>query len=250
MAGGAERSLRSVGQPHPRRAALLSCTEGRLLIVLFPWFDRRKRGPGRFDDGTLRSRPRRMYTDWEWKQRFSIYQTAIAISRFTREYAKRWWNLDCEVVYPPTSNDFKVTAKSNTILSVGRFATLGHSKKQRRTWSAESCEGCSSSRRSSGMPPAPVKTRSCTPSCLNISASSRSTLWGPDAFRWFSTRARAEIVEHGVSGFLWDTLDELMSYTTRLARVSASADGRGRSRPSDSLQQAGLPQPILEAVGL
>ena len=72
---------------------------------------------------------RRRYTYWEWKRRFSTYQTTIAISRFTREYAKRWWNLDCEVVYPPISNDFKVTAKSNSILSVGRFATLGHSKK-------------------------------------------------------------------------------------------------------------------------
>ncbi len=44
---------------------------------------------------------------------------------------------------------------------------------------------------------------------------------------------QGEIVEHGVSGFLWNTLDELESYTARLiadpdlcARMSAAARAR------------------------
>ena len=44
-----------------------------------------------------------------------------------------------------------------------------------------------------------------------------------------------EIVEHGVSGFLWDTLDELRHYTVRLAsdedlrrRMSLAAQARAQ----------------------
>jgi glycosyltransferase involved in cell wall biosynthesis len=41
-----------------------------------------------------------------------------------------------------------------------------------------------------------------------------------------------EIVEHGVSGFLWDTLEELKDYTTALAR-----DQRMRERMSESARE-------------
>ena len=101
-----------------------------LLAVLFPWFNRREVVPWRFDSSTLRSRLRSAYRDWEWERRFATYQAKIANSEFTRRYAKRWWDIDCEVVYPPTNNDFELTVKADAILSVGRFATLGHSKKQ------------------------------------------------------------------------------------------------------------------------
>jgi glycosyltransferase involved in cell wall biosynthesis len=35
---------------------------------------------------------------------------------------------------------------------------------------------------------------------------------------------QSEIVEHGVSGFLWDTLDEMLHYTVRLAKDEALRD--------------------------
>jgi glycosyltransferase involved in cell wall biosynthesis len=41
-----------------------------------------------------------------------------------------------------------------------------------------------------------------------------------------------EIVEHGVSGFLWDTLEELKEYTLRVAR-----DEQLRARMSDAARR-------------
>ena len=40
---------------------------------------------------------------------------------------------------------------------------------------------------------------------------------------------QTEIVEHGVSGFLWESLDELRDYTTRLIR-----DDNLRAKMSDA----------------
>ena len=101
-----------------------------VLVILFPWFDRREEGPCRLVGHTLRARLRRIYAEWEWRQRFATYQAKVATSAFSRDYARKWWDLDCEVVYPPAGGDFERADKTATILSVGRFATLGHSKKQ------------------------------------------------------------------------------------------------------------------------
>jgi hypothetical protein len=100
-----------------------------VLVVLFPWFDRHKEGPCRLQGHTLRDHLRRLVSEWEWQRRFATYQVKTANSHFTREYARRWWGLDCQVVYPPAGGDFERTDKADAILSVGRFATLGHSKK-------------------------------------------------------------------------------------------------------------------------
>ncbi|MGH9212806.1 MAG: glycosyltransferase [Acidimicrobiales bacterium] len=59
------------------------------------------------------------------------YGALVANSEFTREWVKRWWECDTEVLYPPVSMHPR-RDKAPIILNVGRFfdADLGHSKKQ------------------------------------------------------------------------------------------------------------------------
>jgi glycosyltransferase involved in cell wall biosynthesis len=73
---------------------------------------------------------KRSYHGWEWRRRLESYQIAISISHFTREWTKRRWDIDSQVIYPPVDMKFRAGDKSETILSVGRFTTMGHSKKQ------------------------------------------------------------------------------------------------------------------------
>src|SRR5262249_22287824 len=53
-----------------------------------------------------------------------------AISEFSREWTRRRWGIDCQVVYPPVDVDFGQRPKEPLILSVGRFSTMAHTKKQ------------------------------------------------------------------------------------------------------------------------
>lgn len=71
-----------------------------------------------------------LYHGWEWRRRLGSYQVALANSQFTRAWAKRRWEIDCEVIYPPVNTGACTGEKSAIILSVGRFTTTGHSKKQ------------------------------------------------------------------------------------------------------------------------
>lgn len=64
-----------------------------------------------------------------------------------------------------------------------------------------------------------------------------------------------EIVEHGVSGFLWETLDELESYTQQLAaddklrmKMSAAAQDRAKMFSSDAFVKNFLAQLIPNAT--
>ena len=53
----------------------------------------------------------------------------VAISEFTRSWTKRYWGVDASVVYPPVALATSELPKQNTIVSVGRFAVLGHKKR-------------------------------------------------------------------------------------------------------------------------
>jgi glycosyltransferase involved in cell wall biosynthesis len=75
-------------------------------------------------------RIKHLYHAWEWKRRLESYQVTLANSQFTRAWAKRRWEVDCEVIYPPVDIGPCSGEKSAIILSVGRFTTTGHSKKQ------------------------------------------------------------------------------------------------------------------------
>jgi glycosyltransferase involved in cell wall biosynthesis len=80
----------------------------------------------------LRQPPEHFYQKWEWRKRLEGYQVRTAISEFSREWTRRRWNFDCEILYPPVDIDFRRADKSDTVLSVGRFVLPGdgHTKKQ------------------------------------------------------------------------------------------------------------------------
>ena len=54
----------------------------------------------------------------------------MANSDFTRRWTKKWWNVECQVVFPPVDIDIPLSEKANLILSVGRFAVSGQGKNQ------------------------------------------------------------------------------------------------------------------------
>jgi L-malate glycosyltransferase len=70
-----------------------------------------------------------------WKNHLDSYHLKIANSVYTRKWAKRRWDIDCRVIYPPAETFYSVTDKENIILSVGRFRN-GNTKKQLEMLSA------------------------------------------------------------------------------------------------------------------
>jgi glycosyltransferase involved in cell wall biosynthesis len=63
------------------------------------------------------------------------YSKIISISEYSRAWVKRYWGLESELVYPPVMDSNRsdrpgLVNRRKRILSVGRFFTGGHSKKQ------------------------------------------------------------------------------------------------------------------------
>lgn len=59
------------------------------------------------------------------------YDLFLADSAFSQYWTKRYLNKESEVLYPPVDvTEFKAGTKKNIILSVGRFFTGGHAKRQ------------------------------------------------------------------------------------------------------------------------
>ena len=107
-----------------------------VLILLFPLYFRPYTQSQQSlppDQNSLWRTLSRGYHKWEWQKRMDSYQTKTAISHFTQIWAKRRWNIDCQLIYPPVETDFIRHPKLNMILSIGRFAIEGegHSKRQR-----------------------------------------------------------------------------------------------------------------------
>jgi glycosyltransferase involved in cell wall biosynthesis len=101
------------------------------LVVLFPFHDRPHAKQGSTGDGRpLWNSLKAAYHEWEWQKRLGTYQLKMSISEFARAWTKRRWGIDSEIVYPPVDTSFHPGVKTNSILSVGRFAATGHSKKQ------------------------------------------------------------------------------------------------------------------------
>lgn len=103
-----------------------------LLRVVFPING--KPGPRNGSHGPqppwFRRGVRRAYYEWEWRRRLAGYQVRLANSLFTREWTKRRWGVDCDVLHSPADTSIRPLEKENVVLSVGRFFTSGHSKKQ------------------------------------------------------------------------------------------------------------------------
>jgi glycosyltransferase involved in cell wall biosynthesis len=108
------------------------------LLVLFPFYVR----PPDTADMQALPMPKRLrhraYYDVEWHQRLRSYARRIAISPFTRHWTRRRWGIEATVIAPPvdvarraSNHDGPLTSTNEAqILSVGRFSTMAHTKKQ------------------------------------------------------------------------------------------------------------------------
>ena len=94
-------------------------------MVLFPFFVRETSWPWVTNDhsGSLWKELRLWFYNRQWQERFASYEGKLANSNYSRIWAKRRWDIECEVVYPPVDRIFRNRHKTNTILSVGRFGS-------------------------------------------------------------------------------------------------------------------------------
>ena len=243
-----------------------------VLMILFPLFDRHSTWPWAPSNGNgsvaAWERGRQLYYDWEWKKRIGTYRIALANSQFTSVWTKRRWDLFTDVVYPPVDTAFDRKEKNNLILSVGRFATAGHSKNQvemvdsfhqlqddgLRGWQYFCVGGLG---KSAGDHAYYEKVQSSAEQSSvtvtsNVGRQDLKSLFERSKIFWHAAGyhnhhestpeleehfgiatveamaagcvpvvanrgGQREIVEHGVSGFLWETTDDLRKYTTLLA---------------------------------
>jgi glycosyltransferase involved in cell wall biosynthesis len=231
---------------------------------------------------SLTHRVKRAYHRWEWKRRLAGYQRRIAISEFARDWANRRWGIDCEVIYPPVDTSFEVEEKADLILSVGRFATRGHSKNQLemlgafnslgselREWEyfcvggvddtasarAYFAQAAAVADGGTARVEADVDRRRLKQLYQRAKIFWHAAGYGEDEERYpersehfgivtveamaagcvpivINKGGQRDIVEHGVSGFLWNTLDELKEYTLRVTREEPL-----RTRLSDAARQ-------------
>ena len=241
------------------------------LILLFPTptapYVKPEGGP---DFKLALKRPARyLYQSWLWKKRMQSYQLKTAISEFSRQWARKRWGIECQVIYPPVNTAFREVEKEKIILSVGRFAIEreGHTKKQEQMlntyrqlngdrsldWEYFSVGGLTATAEHQAFFErlSALAAESGARLIANIDWRALANLYERASIFWHAAGygenqhrrpifvehfgistveamaagcvpvvinkgGQSEIVEHGVSGFLWETLDELKDYTRRL----------------------------------
>src|SRR5947209_11853264 len=251
------------------------------MLVLFPFYVR----PGESPEMKRLPRWKQMrhaaYYELEWRRRLATYTHRFAISEFSREWTRRRWGVDCQVVYPPVDVEFATRPKEPVILSVGRFSTMAHTKKQLemmqafRTlhragahgWTYASVGGLNTRPENHAFFER-VREAGRGASTMveaNLDRASVRALFERARIFWHATGldddtdthpelaehfgiatveamaagcvpvvinkgGQREIVRHGETGFLWNTADELKTYTQRLiddealwCRMSAAA---------------------------
>ncbi|MGE3179264.1 MAG: glycosyltransferase family 4 protein [Vicinamibacterales bacterium] len=277
-----------------------------VLLVLFPFYVRPPDMAGMRALPWLRRWRHRAYYDAEWRARLATYQQRVTISPFAQRWTRARWGVDAAVVPPPVDVAFASRAKRPQILSVGRFSTMAHTKKQREMarvfrdlaegglsgWRyacvgglndrAENHAYFDEVRASLEGFPAEVAAN-LPPATLRGLFEESSIFWhatgfGDDTdhrpelaehFGISTVEAMAagcvpvvvnkggqrDLVEHGRTGFVWDTLEELARFTrllmddealrTRLAGA-AREEGRRYARPrfvSRMSEVCGVPRP-------
>ena len=244
-----------------------------VLITLFPAHDRRIMWPwapsAAAEERPWKARAQRAGCAWLWKKRFGSYRHRLSISEYSKMWTRRWWDIETSILYPPVDIAFNEIPKANLVLSVGRFATYSHSKRQIDTmtayrdmrarsllqgWCCSSVGGLAenSDDRHYFDEVCRLAAECGAHVTPNIRREELRTLFerakifwhaagygaGPDASPFqaehfgiatveamaagavpvvYDHGGQAEIVEHGRSGFLWRTLEELQDYTVRLA---------------------------------
>lgn len=259
-----------------------------VMMVLFPFEDlnesiktARRPAAGRLLGRTLRS----AWLKWRLHSRLSGYQVKAANSNYTCRWTKRRWNADCQVVFPPIQVESGSAEKTDSILSVGRFAVSGPGKNQRemihafsklktvghRDWQYHCVGSCGGSeaeqtflsqvKQQAGECGAKVEAnlnRARLKSLyqqakifwhaagMNVDESTHPELLEHFGMTTVEAMAagcvpvvinrggQAEIVEHGVSGFLWNSREEWQNFSIRLMQDRAlwekmSAAARARA---------------------
>jgi glycosyltransferase involved in cell wall biosynthesis len=238
-----------------------------VVLTLFPFYVRP------YDAPEMRALPawkrlrHRTYYAFEWQRRMATYDARVCISEYTRTWTQRRWGIDGEVVYPPVDILMPAERKEPLILSVGRFSTMAHTKKQLEMmrafqrfharcpdWRYATVGGLNSRQENHEYFEAVRGAAHGYPAQVdaNISRDCLRSLFGRARIFWHATGfdddteahpelaehfgistveamaagcvpvvvakgGQAEIVEHGTSGFVWHTLDEMADYSQQLA---------------------------------
>jgi hypothetical protein len=108
-----------------------------VMLTLFPFDDRVSLWPWADDaisgQRSLKQQLRRRYSNWLWQKRFDSYRCRLSISEYARNWTRARWGIDTDILYPPVDTSFEQTPKEDLVLSVGRFSTYSHSKRQLET---------------------------------------------------------------------------------------------------------------------
>lgn len=242
-----------------------------VLLVLFPFYVRPEETVEISELPKWKRLRHSAYYGLEWQRRLATYQHRFSISEFTREWTRRRWRLDTEIMYPPVDVADTCSTKDSLILSVGRFSTMAHTKKQFEMMTAfrqlhdrlpdwkYACVGGLNAREENHQYFERVRsTAQGYPAMVeaNLERGRIKDLLGRARVFWHATGlnenpeahpelaehfgmatveamatgcvpvvinrgGQADIVKHEETGFLWNTLDEMLQYTELLARNTA-----------------------------
>jgi glycosyltransferase involved in cell wall biosynthesis len=245
----------------------------------------------------------RAYYDFEWQRRLATYRQVFAISEFAREWTERRWGVHATVIHPPVDVGLAAGPKDDLVLSVGRFSTMAHTKKQLEMiqtfkemqdgttgrWTY-ACVGGLNDREENRTYFERVRAVGQGASTLvqaNLERSQLRQLFARAKIFWHATGldedtdahpelaehfgiatveamaagcvpvvinkgGQREIVQHGVNGFVWNTLDELKRYTRLLSddpSLWSEMSGAARRRAQD-FDRARFVERLSEGCGV
>jgi L-malate glycosyltransferase len=238
-----------------------------ILFVLFPIYVRPEHTPEIERLSAWKRLRHAAYFGTEWQRRLAGYQHRTTISEFSGAWTRTRWGVDCDIVHPPVDVDFARVVKHPLVLSVGRFSTMAHTKKQLEMVMAfrdlerdgaagwrYACVGGLNARQENRDYFDRVKAAGASSSVrveANVPHDHVRQLFERAQIFWHATGfddatdsrpelaehfgiataeamaagcvpvvvnkgGQTEIVEHGKTGFVWNTLDELKAFTRML----------------------------------